>query len=200
MRGRAVAVRTADGQMTPADASGTIYDVKNVGDKISIDVTHPDYGSATIEAVLPMMDPIFVEIHFTGPNRAYLSVVTDVELGAIAGRTPGSWNQVPGAAEGGGSSCGAATPIGDGVVASFSCDGGSEADITSCTFSDTVTEWYAYTASCDGTATATTCGGSAYDTALSAWDSCGGSQLACNDDACGLQSTIAWHRSQARPQ
>ena len=94
-------------------------------------------------------------------------------------------------AAGGGDTCGSCMPIGDGVFVGTTCDNGSEADITSCTFSDTVTVWFCYTASCDGTATASTCG-SAYDTALSAWDACGGSELACNDDTCGLQSTISW--------
>ncbi len=185
-----VAVRTADGQMTQADASGSIYVVKNVGQKVTIQASHPQYGSVTIETELPMVDPVFVEIQFIGPNRALLTQLDVTDLGAIASRAPGSWNQDPGAAEENGGGCANCLAVGDGVTVGSNC-GNSEADITSCTFSDTMTDWLCYTASCDGTATASTCG-SGFDTALSVWDACGGSQLACNDDACGLQSTINW--------
>ena len=85
--------------------------------------------------------------------------------------------------------CASCTPIGEGLFIGTTSI--VENDITSCAFNDTVTTWFCYTASCEGTATASTCG-SAFDTALSAWDNCDGLELACNDDACGLQSTIAW--------
>ena len=93
-----------------------------------------------------------------------------------------------------GDTCDDCIPVGEGVFEGTTSDNSEEPDITSCTFSDTVTEWYCYTASCTGTATVSTCG-SSYDTALSAWDACpedGGNQIACNDDACGLQSTITF--------
>lgn len=36
---------------------------------------HPQYGLAVIEAELAMANPVFVEIHFSGQNRAYLVVL-----------------------------------------------------------------------------------------------------------------------------
>jgi hypothetical protein len=56
--------------------------------------------------------------------------------------------------------------------------------------------WYAYTASCNGIATAEFCnaGNANYDTVLTAWlGSCGAlSEIVCNDDSCGLQSHITF--------
>ena len=173
-----IAILTMDGQMTPAAANGIVFAVKNVGQKVTIDATHSVYGSASLEAVLPAVgDPIFIEVQFTGRNQAF-AVVFDVVPDLSAQQA---------VAEGVG--CAGCEPIGEGTFVGNNSD--FEGDITSCTFSDTMTAWYCYTAGCDGTATASTCG-SGFDTALSAWDACGGSQLACNDDACGLQSTIAW--------
>ncbi len=167
----AVEVRTADGLMATAEVNGMVYAVKNVGPKVTIDVIHPDYGSASIEAVLPMVDPLYVEVIFTGQNRAYLAQTTVAELGVFAPRV-GHW-QLPAPQESGGG-CANCIAVGDGVFAGNNA-GTAEPDITSCTFNDTTNEWWCYTASCNGTATATTCG-SGFDTALSAWDACGGSQ------------------------
>lgn len=73
-----------------------------------------------------------------------------------------------------------------------------------CGFLNTVDEWYCYTATCTGTATATTCSPvTEFDSVLSVFDACGGTELACNDDdpdalpACQLngfnrKSTITW--------
>jgi hypothetical protein len=53
--------------------------------------------------------------------------------------------------------------------------------------------WYCYTATCDGNATAELCG-STFDTRLDVYNGCGeptlGNWITCNDDFCGLQSTI----------
>lgn len=53
--------------------------------------------------------------------------------------------------------------------------------------------WFRYTASCTGTATATTCNIAGYDTVLSALNTCGGTEIVCLDDFCGLQTTIAFN-------
>jgi hypothetical protein len=50
--------------------------------------------------------------------------------------------------------------------------------------------WFFWVATSDGTLVATTCGSAGFDTALGAYAACDGEQLACNDDACGLQSRI----------
>ena len=44
-----VVVRTNDGQMNLANSAGQSYYIKNVGEKMLIIVTHPDYGTATID-------------------------------------------------------------------------------------------------------------------------------------------------------
>ncbi|MBK7384821.1 MAG: T9SS type A sorting domain-containing protein [Flavobacteriales bacterium] len=87
--------------------------------------------------------------------------------------------------------CALATVIGDGV-SPFDNTGATGTDISSCCYSDTKDIWYEYVASCTGTTTVTTVGGTAMDTGLSAWDACGGSEIVCNDDDGGLQSTITF--------
>lgn len=51
--------------------------------------------------------------------------------------------------------------------------------------------WYCYTASCNGSATASLCG-SGFDTKVAVYDGCtcptSASSIACNDDSCSLQS------------
>lgn len=47
--------------------------------------------------------------------------------------------------------------------------------------------WYQYTLSQDAEVRIDTCG-TGFDTVLSIYDGCGGTEIACNDDACGLQS------------
>ncbi|MEN6307315.1 MAG: M4 family metallopeptidase [Anaerohalosphaeraceae bacterium] len=63
-------------------------------------------------------------------------------------------------------------------------------DITSCTYNDASDVWYSYTPSVGGNVTVSLCG-SSYDTALSIFSACSGSQLTCNDDACDYQSQIS---------
>jgi hypothetical protein len=56
--------------------------------------------------------------------------------------------------------------------------------------------WFAWTADATGPATVTTCSGASHDTKLAAYPGAGcpatGSALACNDDACGLQSSLCF--------
>jgi len=53
--------------------------------------------------------------------------------------------------------------------------------------------WWNFVPTMSGIATATTCGLSGSDTTLSAWGDCSGAALiVCNDDSCGLQSTITF--------
>jgi len=48
--------------------------------------------------------------------------------------------------------------------------------------------WFSHVATCCVT-TFDTCGGN-YDSTLEVFDACGGNSLACNDDTCGLQSSV----------
>ncbi len=56
--------------------------------------------------------------------------------------------------------------------------------------------WFEWTADATGPATVTTCGGASHDTKVAAYPGSGcpasGSSLACNDDGCGLQSSICF--------
>jgi len=54
--------------------------------------------------------------------------------------------------------------------------------------------WFCWTASADGSVSATTCNGVGYDSVISVYDGCGDpatlATLGCNDDSCGLQSRV----------
>jgi hypothetical protein len=63
-------------------------------------------------------------------------------------------------------------------------DGGSsdiEADV-----------WFMYTALASGGATVSTCGLTSIDTKIAVYDACGGTLIACNDDACGSSSEVSF--------
>ncbi len=90
-----------------------------------------------------------------------------------------------------GEECNDCIPVGDGSFSGTTADNTGAADDTSCASGDTVDEWYCYTATCTGTATAGTCNPTTnYDTTLAVFDACGGTELDCNDDAAG--SPPAW--------
>jgi hypothetical protein len=61
----------------------------------------------------------------------------------------------------------------------------------SCVYGQQFDIWYRYTPTQTGDATISLCG-SDYDTGLALWSACGGTELACNDDFCGLQSEITY--------
>jgi len=56
-------------------------------------------------------------------------------------------------------------------------------DISSCTFNDFNDVWYSWTAPSCGQVTFSTVCGANFDTHLSLYTSCGGTEIACNDDA-----------------
>jgi len=87
--------------------------------------------------------------------------------------------------------CANATPITDGTTAGSNARA-TGTDISPCGSNDTTSVWYAYTAPATGTAQASTCGG-ALDTTLTIYSSCGGSVIACDDNACGFQSLVQWN-------
>jgi subtilisin-like proprotein convertase family protein len=73
-------------------------------------------------------------------------------------------------------------------------DGGTD-DESSCPVNDFISEWWCWTADCDGTATASTCNQAAYDTTLAVFDGCGGTEIVCLDDApgcAGFSTTVSW--------
>jgi hypothetical protein len=52
--------------------------------------------------------------------------------------------------------------------------------------------WFCYLALSNGTATVSTCGLTSVDTKIAVYDSCGGTLIACNDDACGTGSEVSF--------
>jgi hypothetical protein len=81
------------------------------------------------------------------------------------------------------------TPVQTNVPYNGSTVGATGTDITSCTFNDTKDVWHCWTSPCTGLANFSLCG-SSYDTSLAIYDACGGLELGCNDDSCGLQSEV----------
>jgi hypothetical protein len=76
-----------------------------------------------------------------------------------------------------------------GVPFESSTSGAGGADESSCGgINDTTDVWACWTAECTGTATFDLCN-AFFDTTLAVFDECGGNELACNDDACGLNGT-----------
>lgn len=96
----------------------------------------------------------------------------------------------PGGGAGGNDECEGCTEVVEGVPLDGSNVGSTGTDITSCAFEDFTDVWHCYTPSCTGTATISTCGNESMDTTLAVFDSCGGAELACIDDFCGLQSEL----------
>jgi hypothetical protein len=90
----------------------------------------------------------------------------------------------------GGGGCASATVINEGIYEFANTT--FEGDITSCTFNDVYVAWFEYRATQTGSAVVMTCALAYFDTALSAWTGCGGAEIACNDDSCGLQSAITF--------
>ncbi|MEL7424996.1 MAG: T9SS type A sorting domain-containing protein [Bacteroidota bacterium] len=87
--------------------------------------------------------------------------------------------------------CGSALTVSDGTTA-FSTIGFTGSNESSCAGSgDTADGWYVYTASCTGDVTVSTCSDASFDTSLSAFDGCGGTELACNDDTVGCSGNTS---------
>ncbi|MGE3108772.1 MAG: GC-type dockerin domain-anchored protein [Phycisphaerales bacterium] len=68
----------------------------------------------------------------------------------------------------------------------------SGADISSCGGGDSSDVWYSYTAPASGLVALSTCE-SSLNTTVSVFASCGGAQIACDDNGCGLQSYVLFN-------
>jgi hypothetical protein len=97
---------------------------------------------------------------------------------------------------GGSDECSDCFAVGEGTYSGTTADNTGTVDDTAlCAFDDTIDEWYCYTASCTGTATASTCNAASFDTTLAVFDACDGTELACNDDGAGCSgftSELTW--------
>jgi len=93
----------------------------------------------------------------------------------------------------GGDECEIAFLVIEGSYWGTTTDNSGVLDDTSCADNDVVDEWYAYISTLTGTATASMCSlGATFDTSLAVFDSCGGTELACNDNHCGTASQVSW--------
>lgn len=88
--------------------------------------------------------------------------------------------------------CNAPFPVGDGAIAFDTIQATTDGGVTSC---GVIAKdlWYEYTASCTGTATASTCDAD-FDTRIAAYaeGDCAGTPIACDDDACGEASSMTF--------
>ncbi len=74
-----------------------------------------------------------------------------------------------------------ANEVTEDIVYEGSTVGATGSTTSGCGYNDNADVWYHYTPTCTATATISLLG-SAFDTTLSVYDSCGGTELACNDD------------------
>ncbi len=108
-------------------------------------------------------------------------------MGAAALLATAAWGQ-PAASD----NC-ADAPVVSNSGATFDLSTATNDGTATCGASGTnVDQWVKFTAGVTGTATFETCGVAGFDTVLAAFDACGGTQVACNDDACALQSRISF--------
>ncbi len=87
--------------------------------------------------------------------------------------------------------CAQAIAVSNGTPTAFNTINATTDGPENCGFNNAKDIWYSYTACGDGTISASTCG-SSFDTVVTIYDGCGGAVLACNDDACGLQSNASF--------
>lgn len=148
----------------------------------------PDHAHAQCAAIPPP------EVDITDP--AYQAVIVDDPYCCDT-----EWDDICQAAYdaliGGGPAnddCPDAIVVTNGITP-FSSIGATGSDITSCTLDDANDVWFSYTATCTGEVTAATCG-SFFDTSLAAFTACGGTEIACNDDACEAQSIVTFQAEE----
>lgn len=107
------------------------------------------------------------------------------------------WQLLPSAFLNGTDDCGSGQPItGSGSLFTgnlFATNTPSDLPGGAC-FATSPDRWFTYTAAATGDTTFGFCGAQrgcgSYDTILAAYTFCGGTQITCNDDTCGLLSTI----------
>ena len=87
--------------------------------------------------------------------------------------------------------CVDAIDVNENQIYSGTLDGATGSDTSTCNGNDPNDVWYRYNPSQTGDTTISLCG-SDFDTTLSVYTSCGSGEWLCNDDACGLQSELAF--------
>jgi hypothetical protein len=79
--------------------------------------------------------------------------------------------------------CWDAVEIVDNIPYNGNTVGATGTDVSSCAYNDTIDVWHFYEPNIGGPVTISTYG-SAFDTTLTVFNACGGTELACNDDYC----------------
>ncbi|MCG8409593.1 MAG: hypothetical protein MI923_30675 [Phycisphaerales bacterium] len=200
-------------------ADGSCY-FKDVSGKVAFDIETSVKGftSLTVHADLPAGDPgntLSIRFNQDGtvsvdttplPDFARTSPASERFSGVSSAPPSGKGPTPVGpacAAGGTGDECTDPLVATDGSQLGSTLDNTGGADDSSCSLGDTVDEWWCYTATCDGTATASTCNAGTdalFDTSLTVYSACptmqGEFELACSDDdpSCGVatQSTAMW--------
>ena len=127
-----------------------------------------------------------VDVTMTGGTTYY------VRLGGFFANSFGAFtltSSVVSASAPANDACASAQAIGLGATAGTNVCSSTDGTAT-CGFNTGLDVWYSFTPSCAGTYTFDTCGARTFDTVLGLWSGCGGTQIACVDDACGLGSRI----------
>jgi hypothetical protein len=137
-------------------------------------------------------DGIYSASVTVGPNSAFGAQTLTATATDALGRTgagSSTFTVIPPPA--GNDECSTAIAIFDGTTPVSNVD--AQTTTPGCTGSNDV--WYSYVATSTGSLLASTCGNRTFDTTIAIWDGCpenGGVQIACNDDFCGLGSTVTW--------
>ncbi|MFQ5430726.1 MAG: hypothetical protein ACE5E1_10485, partial [Phycisphaerae bacterium] len=193
-----VNIRDAAGAPIKATAlgDGTFYITNAQAGKATLEVDHPLQGSGTVEVVLP--DQKVIGITITLENSVLVADVFNPDTPPARLPTPDIGNVFTGfrgtvcPVGGNGDLCFTAISATDGSVIGDLGDNTASGASDSCGFNNTIDEWYCYVATCDGTATVTTCNpGTTFDTILSAFDACAGLEIACNDDTVGAPAACS---------
>ena len=85
--------------------------------------------------------------------------------------------------------CTSAIPVTAGVAYNGTTIGATGYYWSSCSWDDALDVWHSFTPAGTGQVLVSLCG-SSFDTTLTVFDDCAGTELACNDDLCGWQSEL----------
>ncbi|MEZ6002962.1 MAG: lectin-like protein [Planctomycetota bacterium] len=92
----------------------------------------------------------------------------------------------------GGDDCASATAISGPGIFAFDQTTATASGVTPICGSINFDVWFAWTATQTADHVLTTCGQAPHDTKIAVYDGCAGAEIVCNDDACGLQSSVTF--------
>jgi hypothetical protein len=179
------------------------------------DVWYTFTPSATATAMFSLCDSVFdtaLSVHDACPGDGGVEIAcndnacgtrSEVSISAVSGQT--YWIRVSGNGDSGQFSlradlfapdanddCAGAIPLIEGSPATGNTNGNTVDGAASCAASTAPDVWYSFTPASDRTARFSLCA-STFDTVLSVFSGCpgaGGSEIACNDNLCSVQSRV----------